>query len=138
MRIVIAVLALASSTASAQVVYKCVGADGAIAYQSNRCDAGQVAKDAWSAVPDTMTRTEQVQRQRRQQQEDANSHYLRNLANRHRQSRGSAVVFASPNGPDSNCARAKAARDKAYDATRKMSLAAMERWADHVNNACGY
>lgn len=137
MRAVIALLALLSFSASAQVVYKCVGKDGAVAYQSSRCDAGQVAKDAWSVLPEPSA-AELARRQQRQRQEDANSRYLRSLANRHRNTRGAAAVLASPNGPGSRCAAAKAERDRAYDRTRKMSLAAMERWAEYVNNACGY
>jgi len=132
--VIAAVLALASFGASAQVVYKCVGADGSISY-ANRCDVGQVAKDAWSATNRDPTPAENARRQR---QEAANSRYLRNLANRHRQTQGSAAVLASPNGPGSRCAQAKASRDRAYDSVRKMSLDAMERWANVVNEACGY
>lgn len=135
MRFVIAVLVLASFSASAQQIHKCVGSDGVPSFQSTPCDAGQVAKGSWSAAVRDPPPAEQA---RRQQQEARYSRYLRNLASKHRQNRGAAAVFATPNGPGSRCAKAKAERDRADDRTRSMSLNKMDRWANYVNNACGY
>jgi hypothetical protein len=130
--VMVVVLALARLGASAQVVYKCVGVDGSIAYQSNRCDTGQQATGAWSAEPDTpaQVRRAQMARQRNAQQAQT----MRNI--RRTSSSSAAVVRSGGNG--NGCANAKAARDRYYDKHRRISLATMEYWEDRVSRACGY
>ena len=135
MRIVIALLALLSFTASAQQVYKCVGADGVPSFQSDPCRADQVPKGSYSAVIHAPTPAEL---ERRKRQEAANSAYLKSLARPKRQARGSSAVLASPSGLGKRCSAARAARDRAYKVTSNMTLNEMDRWTNYVNNACGY
>ncbi|MGH8075081.1 MAG: hypothetical protein ACREO4_13615, partial [Lysobacter sp.] len=62
----------------------------------------------------------------------------RNATQGQRRVHGSAAVLASPSGLGKRCAAARAARDRAYQVTRNMSLNERDRWTNYVNNACGY
>lgn len=108
--LVAAVMLLSFNNASAQAVYKCVGPDGAVAYQSNRCDADQQATDAWSAQPISPQRAAQIaERERRR---DAARQRLHQRANQYRNAGATAQIPVRPQSGQSACDRVREHRRK--------------------------
>lgn len=128
----LALIAVTFSTAIAQTVHKCVGANGAVVYQSEACSGGQVSRQTWSAEPAVPSASELRERKAR---ERANSAYLHKLAGRYRRpiARG-AAISSRANGR--KCEAAKARRAKAEAGSRRLTLKQLERLGDAVYEAC--
>lgn len=109
MTVLAAIAALFVANVSAQVVYKCVGSDGSVVYQSERCSAGQRATDAWSATPASPRDLAEAEQRRRQRQRDAR--YLDRLADRYRSPVGTQIP-AQPARQRSACEIAREQRDR--------------------------
>lgn len=126
------VLALASSGASAQSVYKCVASNGVASFQSEPCsDPAQVRK-VWDATPPHLSNAEQWQIHNARKKAASDAAYLRRLA--HGNGTGSGSTMAGI-GND-RCGAAKRDRDRFYANNPRRRSKDMERWNKYVYDAC--
>lgn len=109
------------------IVRKCIAPDGAVTYQSARCEVGHEAAGSWSA-PSSENRLSAAEIEARARRRKADAAYLRELAGRYR-GRGSR---GAANPTEDACERARQARADArrdahldYDARDKLDNAVM-------------
>lgn len=129
-------LALTPGAAPAQAVFKCVGKDGSVSYQSEFCDG---AKKFWYAPPEPDPTPAQIRaRQYAQQRARAESQELAARAGRapgyaHSEAQGAAIPIGG-----TACAAARAQRDAWLKSPqgRDAGIDGRRAWHDYVWNAC--
>lgn len=99
------------------IVRKCIAPDGAVTYQSRRCEAGHEAAGSWAA-PSSGSRPSAAEAEARARQRRADAAYLRELAGRYR-SRASRTGSGSTVDA---CDRARRARADAPTSSTRLLL----------------
>lgn len=131
MRIFVFCLALASFSASAQSVYKCVGKGGVTSFQSEPCSEPSQVEKTWDATPEPLDSAEQRRIHNAGKKSASDAAYLARLARRNASPMGT-VVKVKPN----RCEAVKRQRDNAYGKNPKRNMAFMRHWGDKVHGAC--
>lgn len=126
-------LAGVAVSAGAQSVYKCRDAKGQPVYQSEPCPG---AEKRWDTQPSTTTWDDYYKRQAAEKKIAADRRHMRERARQ--LSTVAGPVGATVGSANSDqCARAKRARDQAYEAMgSKRSFEASRQWDETVWNAC--
>lgn len=109
--ILFGIAVLLSAPAHSQVVYKCVGPKGQVAYQSTPCSANERVQNVYDATPETYSPQREAERQRLRRSIDEGARRLSTMAGTDR-----APVYRpawSP-GPDPNDKRARCVAAKAH------------------------
>lgn len=125
------VLLLAMPVADAASVHKCLGADGAVSYQSDPCPAGARVSRTWDGQALREPDAKELARRKVTQARD--SAYLRKLVRRKAHpAQWHMVRTRSP-----TCERIRARRD-ALDRQggNAMGFEARRRWNDRIHEAC--
>lgn len=126
---------LSCGDASAQQVYKCMGRDGAVSYQSAACANGTREAKAWQAPPEPPPTAQQQrlleEKQRRDREESA---YLSRRAGTDRMA--VRVRSREPHAA-SACEAAKAQRQRTLDTVGlKRTFDLLSRLDEDVRRAC--
>ncbi|MDI9239978.1 hypothetical protein QLQ15_13780 [Lysobacter sp. LF1] len=135
------VWALASVTgvACANTVHKCIGPGGAVSYQDAPCAAGLREGGRWAADPEPPPTPAQMQaRDRKLQQDRAESDFLSRRAGTDRVGSGRAQTSRAVRNPaPSACEAAKAARQKTLDSVGlKRTFDLLRKLDEQVREAC--
>lgn len=136
---VVLALLLASSSASAQYVHKCIGKDGAVSYQSDPCPADAKQPKVWNAPPELPpTNAELWRRYYQKKQGEADSHYLSRLAGTSRGGTASGHRIRQDGARNqAQCDAAKASREQTLAAVGMLrTYELLQRLDENVREAC--
>ncbi len=138
---VVLALLLASSGASAQVVFKCVGKGGAVSYQSAPCPSDASVPKLWEAQPEPPPSYDQLRaRELKRQQDRAESAYLSRLAGTDRVATSSAsghLIDQRDRSSNAQCEAAKRHREEALErAGLNRTYEFLSRLDEMVREAC--
>ena len=115
--IAIVLAAMAAQPAWGQQVHKCIGAKGAVSYQSQPCSISEKPAKTWDATPEPPPTNAELWRQHHaREQGKRDSAYLRSLAGRTTATASGASIPIIASRDPSACEAAKSSRARTLEA----------------------